>query len=479
MFELNYTPPITVERYMLSDARMRVIMGPQGSGKSSGSVVEIPRRAIEQAPDDDGVRRSRWLVVRNTMPQLRTTTIKTFLDWIPAGSIGQWKESIKEYHIHLPLPDGTTVKSEVMFLALDTPDDVSKLLSLESTGAYFNEFREISPTIFEGMTRRVGRYPSKKGGPGPTWYGIWADTNPPQRGSWLYRMMENVDENDDPLPDRTDDWRWEVFKQPSGRSPEAENLENLPDGYYDATGLTPEYVKVMIDGEYGYDRSGTPVFGRTFERSLHVAKSPLLYISRAPLLIGLDQGLTPAATLAQLLPSGRLNTLDCVYVRPGIESMGMERFLRDKLIPRLNTLHPQARLNATVIADPASWQRSQATEVTPAEIVRRAGLNIIRASTNKLDTRIAAVETVLTRQIGREPMFQIDPQARWLIDALENGYAYGRSKGGEANDIPLKNAYSHVADSLQYLCLHATPEYSVRRESRPTVEIKPAPYRFV
>ena len=478
-FNLEYTAPKTVANYMMSDAKMRIIMGPQGSGKSSGSVLEIPRRALAQAPDDDGVRRSRWLVVRNTMPQLRTTTIKTFLDWIPPGSIGQWKETIKEYHIALPLPDGTTVAAEVMFLALDTPDDVSKLLSLESTGAYFNEFREISPEIYEGMTRRVGRYPSKKGGPGPSWYGIWADTNPPRRGSWLHRMMENLDENMDPLPDRTDDWKWDVFKQPSGRAPDAENVENLPPGYYNAAGLTPEYVKVMIDGEYGNDRSGNPIFGKTFSREDHVAKGPISYISRLPLLIGLDQGLTPAAVLAQMLPSGRLNILDNVYVKQGVESMGMERFLQERLLPRLASLGAQAKYNATIIADPASWQRSQPTEVTVADIVARYGLKIMRASTNALEPRIQAVEGVLTKRVDREVMLQIDPQCRWLIDALESGYTYGKAKGGEANDTPVKNAWSHCADAMQYLCLHANPSFSYQMRQRPKVDVKPAGYRYV
>lgn len=476
-YKLDYTAPPTVARYMQSSARMRVIMGPQGSGKSSGSVVEIPRRMIEQLPDDDGVRRSRWLVIRNTMPQLRTTTIRTFLDWIPPGALGVWKESVKEYHFNFPHPDGTRIEAEVMFLALDTADDVAKLLSLEATGAYFNEFREIAPEIYEGMTRRVGRYPSKKGGPGPTWYGIWADTNPPKVGSWLHRQMENLDENLDPLPDRTDDWKWDVFKQPSGRSEEAENLDHLPPGYYNAEGLTPEYIKVMIDGEYGADQSGTPVF-KIFSRARHVSHDPLAYISRVPLLIGLDQGLTPAATLGQVMPSGRLNIIDCVYVKPGIESMGMERFLQEKLIPRLMELDPGARGNSTIIADPASWQRSQPTEVTVADVIARFGLKVMRASTNSLEPRIEAVEGMLGRQVDGKELVQISPRARWLIDALEWGYVYSKKRDGESTDTPAKNAYSHVADSLQYLCLHANPSYSVHTRARGAVEVKRANYRY-
>ena len=38
--EINFTPAPTVARFMRSDAKMRVLMGPVGSGKSVGSCFE-------------------------------------------------------------------------------------------------------------------------------------------------------------------------------------------------------------------------------------------------------------------------------------------------------------------------------------------------------------------------------------------------------------------------------------------------------
>jgi hypothetical protein len=70
--ELIFTPPPTVARFMQDDSKMRVLMGPVGSGKSVGCVMEIPRRAQAVPPMKDGIRRSRWVVVRNTMPRNRT-----------------------------------------------------------------------------------------------------------------------------------------------------------------------------------------------------------------------------------------------------------------------------------------------------------------------------------------------------------------------------------------------------------------------
>jgi hypothetical protein len=144
------------------------------SGKSSAMVVEIIRRAQEQAPSPDGIRRSRWAVIRNTFTQLSDTTIKTFHDWFPPSLFGQWRVTDHSYFI-TAFPG---VHLEILFRALDRPDQLSNLLSLEITGAWFNEAREIPKTIIEAMDSRIGRYPSPRDG-GASWYGMIMDTNPP------------------------------------------------------------------------------------------------------------------------------------------------------------------------------------------------------------------------------------------------------------------------------------------------------------
>lgn len=473
-FSITYKAPATVARYMGSQARMRVIKGPVGSGKSSGSVLLVLKLMQEQAKDFDGMRRSRWLVIRNTMPQLKLTTIKTFLDWIPEGTLGEWKMTDKTYVFRF-----NDVESEVIFLALDTADDVQKLLSLEATGAYFNEFREIDATIYEGMTRRVGRFPSKKGGPGPSWYGIWADTNPPRVGSWHHRMMENLDEDLNPLPDRTDEWAWDVYHQPSGRSPEAENTENLPEGYYETTGLSPEYVKTLIDGEYGPNLSGLPVFRGTFRALLHVAESPMEHITRAGVVAGLDAGLTPSIVFAQQMPSGRVNVLDSVTIRKD-ETMGMERFLRDRVLPHMRATYPGLEPSQVVVcADPACWQRSQANEVTVADIVSRFGFRLVKAPTNDLEPRISAVENLLQRMVDGKSVLQINKRARGLINALEFGYIFEKNKEGRPRDTPKKDEHSHVADAFQYLCLHlGGAQYSMASHRVAARKVVGSPYRY-
>jgi hypothetical protein len=242
---VRYHAPPTIGRFLDSNAPVRVVMGPLGSGKSSGCNMEFLRRAMEQAPSPDGIRRSRFAAVRNTYPQLRDTTQKTFENWIPPA-IGRWHR--EEYAFRIKFKD---VETEVLFRALDTPDDVGKLLSLELTGCYFNELREISKDIFDGMQGRVGRYPAITDDfAGATWSGIWADTNPWHHGHWADELFAAPPEG------------FELYVQPGGRSPDAENLRYLKPGYYQqlCLGKSAEWIRIYVDGQVAPSDVGS-VFG--------------------------------------------------------------------------------------------------------------------------------------------------------------------------------------------------------------------------
>lgn len=233
---------------MGSDDFFRLVVGPIGSGKSSGCIMELLRRAREQRPGPDGIRRTRFAAIRNTYRELNDTTRNSFEQWFrPAmeAGVGKWNE--QRFTFTLETGD---VHAEYLFRALDSAEDVKKLLSLELTGAYLNEAREISPAVIAGLKGRVGRYPSKADG-GPSWYGIWADTNPMAVGHSLYKLFKL---------DRPSGHR--VFEQPSGFSPNAENLENLPTGYYETLcqGQDPEWVEEYAKAKYPRHDKGS-VYG--------------------------------------------------------------------------------------------------------------------------------------------------------------------------------------------------------------------------
>lgn len=245
---VRYEAPPTLSAFLDSDAFVRVVEGPIGSGKSSACVLEILRRAKEQAPSPDGVRHTRFAVVRNTYRELDDTTRKTFEQWVPAA-LGKWHEQSFTFHARFG-----DVDCEVLFRALDRPEDVKKLLSLELTGVYFNEVREIAKPIFDGAQGRVGRYPSAKDG-GPTWFGVWADTNPWHTGHWLHKLRKARPEG------------FAFFQQPGGRAQDAENRANLPPGYYErlCAGKDTEWIRVYVDGQEATSDVGS-IFGAWLDR---------------------------------------------------------------------------------------------------------------------------------------------------------------------------------------------------------------------
>jgi hypothetical protein len=415
-------------------------MGPIGSGKSTVCITEIFRRCAEIPKCKDGYRRSRWAVIRNTNAQLKTTTFASWKQWFPPGAAGVWKESEKTFYLNLG-----DIRAEILFLPLDTPDDAQRLLSLELTGAFFNEAREIAPELITAAFSRLGRYPSKAMVTETYWYGLILDTNPPSRDSWLYETFEEQ------KPEG-----WEIFKQPGGMDDAAENRENLPETYYEdmMNGATEDWINVHVHGQYGRSLVGRPVFENTFKRSFHVADSPLAVINSTtyPVIIGMDFGRTPAAVLCQRDYRSRVNILDALYV----ENIGLENFLKLHLKPLLNVKFPHNRF--LVVGDPAGWAKSQLSEESAADVLKAAGFQAVRAPTNDIEPRIRSVENLLSQHVEGKPMLlfaqeTVSPGMKHLIAAMDGGYMYKRKTNGSYDSSPDKNRFSHCADALQYMCL--------------------------
>jgi hypothetical protein len=251
--------------------------------------------------------------------------------------------------------------------------------------------------------------------------------------------MEGLSPEDGVSPN---DNGWDVFKQPSGRSPDAENIENLPDGYYDTQGRSDEYIRVFIDGEYGLSSAGLPVY-KYFRPDYHMGRRHLDYFRGRTIVIGMDLGLTPAAVIGQQDPRGRV----LILAEAVSYDMGIQRFIRTMLKPLLYERFPECKVH--VITDPAGTQRAQTDERSAIDIIKAEGMSVIPAHTNAITARINSVDEYLMRQVDGESAFLLDPRCTALKAAMMGGYRY--KDNGQLDKL---SKHSHIAEALQYLMLH-------------------------
>tara|TARA_Y100001972_G_C7634655_1_gene318585 strand:+ start:54 stop:1568 length:1515 start_codon:yes stop_codon:yes gene_type:complete len=478
MINFKYKPDGEVLKSFMKDSTFfRGIRGPVGSGKSVSCCVEVFRRALEQEKGADGLRKSRWAIIRNTNPQLRTTTIKTWLDWFPESDWGRFHWSVPYTH-HIKKGE---IDLEVIFLALDRPEDVKKLLSLELTGIWINEAREIPKSIIDACTMRVGRYPSMRDG-GPSWSGVIADTNAPEEDHWWPIMAGEV-----PIPDhipreqakmlvKPDNWSF--FTQPCGmledkdeegeiqdykENPKAENQKNILANYYSnlIRGKTKSWIDVYVMNRLGHIQDGKPVYPM-FAGDVHIAKEEIPVAANVPVYVGIDFGLTPAAVLAQKVRGRWFVQSEIVAI-----DMGIVRFaevLRQELATRFS-----AASEVIIYGDPAGDFRAQTDESTPFHILRGAGLRAYPAPSNSVDLRLESVSSQLTKMVEGKPALLIDRRCPQLIKGFEGGYSYKRIEvsGERYADKPDKNMFSHVHDAAQYLFLGAGEGRALMNNQKP------------
>ena len=231
-------------------------------------------------------------------------------------------------------------------------------------------------------------------------------------------------------------------------NPAAENLINLPPGYYERqlAGQTNDWIRVYLGGEFGFVLDGKPIYPE-FRDSLHVPAEAIAPLPYAPVVIGVDFGLTPAAVFCQIDARGRWRVLAELVAT----DMGATAFAR-LLLQHVQTWFPGQA--ARVWGDPAGAQRAQTDERTCLEVVRSVtGLPAHAAPTNSFLPRREAVAGALGRLIEGVPGLQISPACKVLRKGFAGGYHYRRLKvaGDERyHDEPNKNGFSHVHDALQY-----------------------------
>lgn len=403
---INYSPEPTIEDFHMSDAIVKGLRGPEGSGKSVGCFFDMFKYACLQEPYK-GKRSTYWTVVRNNYPALLTTSLRTFEEWFGGLCIKPpTKQPPVEATVRLELPDKTIVEMMVLFLSLDVPDDVRKLKSLETTGGFLNEASEMGRWILTRLLARCGRWPPKRWGVKPVWSGVLMDTNSCEDDHWWYKAAEE---------DKPEGWKF--FDQPAALikfqsdktisayekakqyvadyqhlpddflrivadmhdnlyvgNPMAENVKWQPLGinYWLNTisGRPMKEINTLVMNEYGPTGDDVPVYPEYMD-NVHCAKDVLKPMQSIGIILGFDFGLMPACTFSQISPRGQKLFLDEMYVEKH-GAMGIRQLSREYIVPYLldNFLPWLIKGLICGYGDPAGTQRAQTDEKTCYQILR-------------------------------------------------------------------------------------------------------------
>lgn len=444
--------------YGQSRADLALIVGPTGGGKTTETVRRILRAAQWQYPSPrDGIRKCRVVVICTTYRRLWDQFTPSYFKEIdrewgvkgPGGGSGFTgaKGDPWDHHFTMTCPDWTKAYIEVLGRAVGEADLEDFFRGLEATAFIIPELdTHETVDILAGAQNRVGRYPEPDDRPEllpgqPAAYaGVWADSNAPVIGSWFHKRFYISPEEGD-----------EVFIQPSGLSPNAENLQNLRK-------INPEYYKALagrmkmkwavkrfVENQPGFTRHGEPVHEH-FDAERMVVRRAIRPEPGFPLVVAADCGntLNPSAIflqrvgmqirgLAEILPPMDLVTFAAEIKRVRETQFGDVREV-------VMVVDPSARARSTMNA-----------QLSFAQILSQlTGLEVLLAPSNDPKVRRTALSQVLQRSVlGGEPAFLIGNNCPGTIEALAGGYRFKRT-GDKLSPVPEKNIHSHPAEAVEY-----------------------------
>lgn len=451
---------------------MRCMSGPIGSGKSVAMCLQVYFEMCQMPPQQDGVRRSVWCFIRDTEPNLRDTTMVTWLHWFKEDVVSYVTRSKGNMKIDVKfdLPDGTKVESIIHCKHQKTISDIENLKSLELTGAFVNEANSIRSEAISMLFGRIGRYPSVDMLMGKKCrYSLLMDTNMPDDMHWYYKLAEIVKPKG-----------WEFFRQPPAMLKEqdksgntiyvpnrgqkiaegilpAENIQHLGEGwnyyYKHAQTATPEWMNVFVCGEYGTLIEGKPVYN-LYSDARHHSDKELKFDPHKTLFLMFDFGRDPCCIICQMGWGGQVRVLEEVIAN---DRMGIERFWETQLKDILTNKYRFGRgVHLFAVGDPAGEGKNQVTEDSPHSYLNGKGIPVIPCLVQRPKDRIPCVDYFLSRSADKgEPALLLSKDVKILRKGF-NGHYYYKRMEQFADEVysgePCKNSFSHPHDAFQYGC---------------------------
>lgn len=239
-------PGATLEAFRKSPAYVRGLMGPMNAARTTTCILEILDQARAPWPaTTPAPRRSRCAIVRAALDSLLAKTIPAFHALVPPEEVEGWDVRSRRFTIGFDVKSRRVRELEVYFLAADQVADRKRLANLDLTWGWIHEARELGDRgVLAELVDATGNFPpllelARHELDEPR-AGVLLSSRPPANGHWWQQVFD-VEQPEG----------YALFRQPPGRSAQAENLDNLPRGFYQRAANKPaEWVRCNVDGEY-------------------------------------------------------------------------------------------------------------------------------------------------------------------------------------------------------------------------------------
>lgn len=440
---LFYSAGPVSDAFIESVGEMDLINGPVGSGKTTASIKRGLLSATRMRPDPaTGIRRYVLGIWRHKYDALWKGTIPSWQRLLdPAKGIGNWVGSsprAAEHTIRFRDAFGE-VEMVARFMAFGEAMSADDLKSIEFTDCYLNEMDTLDEEAVETLIGRVGRDPpealSKRPGR------IFGDCNAPSINAWVYRDFFSQRKPGHQL-----------FRQPGGREPGAENLGAVGRGYYDRLARLnahkPWYVRAAVDNQPGFQRDADVVFDK-FDDTRMVSAARIGFDPALPILAGIDGGLTMSAAYGQEMPDGQFRVL--AEIAP---ERADERALADMMLALEARLFRGAEFYT--VCDPA-MEAGADTDIGSqrARLARHLGRSVHVARSNDVLSRHDAVKALIERTLsaGRPGLLLSGPDCSVLREGFNQGYVWHVMAGSKERSRVKDNRWTHVQDALQYIAM--------------------------
>ncbi len=486
-------PPVSKSFFLDHSSKIMALGGPVGTGKTFTQALRIFYKAVHIKPMDDGVRRSKFIIVRKRYGDLEESVVPTFEKICGAAFDMTGRKSPLHGKIYFE-DDRGKVECDLWLYAFETVADAQKIRSLAFTDGAIIEAQEmVSATLIKEVYKRLGRFPAPENadelddfetnpmleyhfpdGAIATGKQLTLDFNYTNRTHWLKKYL--VDDN----RMRSDGTRIRtVYEQPATHiwvpggtlSDEVKGVEGRYKGEEGIFARNPdalhyikhngwEYWEDILEESMGDDAAiqqdvlakfgdnvdGKPVYPK-FSREEHVAKRPLKFIPGLPVWVGVDNGFNNAWIFCQQDRSGMLMVI-AEIINVGEDAKSIKSAIKDDIKPFTN--NQLFAHDVKMVLDQAFWQRDAGDgERTQLSHIIEAGYDVVKCpykftspirdkTGNFIDTRSLLISPTCTK----------------LIDALSGGFHYPINKQtGQISEEPnQKSEHSHPVNAFEFVC---------------------------